>query len=494
MQARCQAQRAPLAAGRPATGLTLLRGELLGPPRRPARPVPLARAPTNPPSRLGCPLAAGTPRRPRAARRAAPPPPRAFKGGEGEPARERQQPAQPAAAVTFKAARHLPYGQVLKVVGGAPQLGDWDVGAAPGEPRCTGHVGGMAGMAGAFLACGDLHGCSSLLRRPAGAPTLGHGCAFGRRGGRDLRGPTPACQSSCILASPAPPAHPCSPCHPHAPSLPAAMQWGEGDQWLLSLDLPPGAAQFKLVAAPAKPERGGEQEWEAGPNRELQVRPVLGASLAPQGPRFLGSRWVAWLPAAGATGRAPAAGQLPRQLLGRPPPAASPPAPTPTHPPLATHPPSLCQVPEAVASAHGAFTIVCEWGHTGAGLETLPQEELAAPGEPHGAWACRPLGGGRPGCGARTLPQPAHPADLTAMLLGARRCLQAWPRPPTTMSRAARCGPRTCGRSPTRKTATRVGGWVGGWVGARAWGRGAAHADGGALTLQRACRDGAGRP
>lgn len=49
------------------------------------------------------------------------------------------------------------------------------------------------------------------------------------------------------------------------------MEWGEGDQWLLTLDLPPGAAQFKLVAAPAKAGRGGAEEWEAGPNRDLQV-------------------------------------------------------------------------------------------------------------------------------------------------------------------------------------------------------------------------------
>jgi len=41
----------------------------------------------------------------------------------------------PTARVTFKAHRKLPFGQVLKVVGGHRAMGDWDVAAAPGEPR-----------------------------------------------------------------------------------------------------------------------------------------------------------------------------------------------------------------------------------------------------------------------------------------------------------------------------------------------------------------------
>ena len=35
------------------------------------------------------------------------------------------------ARVTFKACRRLEFGQVLKVVGGAPELGGWDCGRAP---------------------------------------------------------------------------------------------------------------------------------------------------------------------------------------------------------------------------------------------------------------------------------------------------------------------------------------------------------------------------
>lgn len=50
----------------------------------------------------------------------------------------------------------------------------------------------------------------------------------------------------------------------------AAMEWSEGDQWLLTLELPAGAHEFKVVAAaPAK--HGGSVEWESGPNRTLQV-------------------------------------------------------------------------------------------------------------------------------------------------------------------------------------------------------------------------------
>lgn len=91
-------------------------------------------------SPLGCPLAAGTAPRPRAAQRrarVAAAPPRAFKGGEAEqaPKQEQRQAPQPTSAVTFKVARHLAYGQVLKVVGGPAELGAWDVDAAPGAGR-----------------------------------------------------------------------------------------------------------------------------------------------------------------------------------------------------------------------------------------------------------------------------------------------------------------------------------------------------------------------
>jgi hypothetical protein len=83
------------------------------------------------------------------------------------------------------------------------------------------------------------------------------------------------------------------------------MQWSEGDQWLLSLDLPAGSHEFKLVvvAPPAKEGACSYANWEAGTNRTLKV-------------------------------------------------------------------------PEVEAASHGAFTVVCEWGHTESSLETLPSEEL----------------------------------------------------------------------------------------------------------------------
>lgn len=61
------------------------------------------------------------------------------------------------------------------------------------------------------------------------------------------------------------------------------MTWTEGDQWLLTLDLPPGRHHFKVVVAQAAT---GCYDWEAGPNRTLQVRGMAcrasrRASLAP---------------------------------------------------------------------------------------------------------------------------------------------------------------------------------------------------------------------
>ncbi|PSC75232.1 hypothetical protein C2E20_1164 isoform B [Micractinium conductrix] len=116
----------------------------------------------------------------------------------------------PCATVTFKTCRRVPFGQALKVVGGLPQLGDWDCERAP------------------------------------------------------------------------------------------AMTWTEGDQWLLSVQLPAGHHQFKVVQAQSD---AAGYNWEGGPNRELSV-----------------------------------------------------------------------PLPEA--AAHGAFTVVCEWGNTVSSLETLPEEEL----------------------------------------------------------------------------------------------------------------------
>lgn len=43
--------------------------------------------------------------------------------------------AEPTAAVTLKACRRLQFGQVLKVVGGTAEMGDWDPTAAPGEEQ-----------------------------------------------------------------------------------------------------------------------------------------------------------------------------------------------------------------------------------------------------------------------------------------------------------------------------------------------------------------------
>ncbi|KAI7844249.1 hypothetical protein COHA_002047 [Chlorella ohadii] len=150
---------------------------------------------------------------------------RAFKGDGGDEPTAKRQPAEQqqaaraaggaAASVTFKASHRVAFGQVLKVVGSGPQLGDWDCDKAP------------------------------------------------------------------------------------------AMQWSEGDQWLLSLDLPAGSHEFKLVTV-APPAREGARpyaDWEAGANRTLKV-------------------------------------------------------------------------PAVEASAHGAFTVVCEWGNTSSSMETLPSEEL----------------------------------------------------------------------------------------------------------------------
>ena len=39
----------------------------------------------------------------------------------------------PTADVTFKSVRRVAFGQVLKVVGSHPELGNWDAKAAPGE-------------------------------------------------------------------------------------------------------------------------------------------------------------------------------------------------------------------------------------------------------------------------------------------------------------------------------------------------------------------------
>lgn len=71
-----------------------------------------------------------------------------------------------------------------------------------------------------------------------------------------------------VLAAPrfSPPA---SPCCRTAPRPAAAMTWTEGDQWLLSVQLPAGHHQFKVVQAQSD---AAGYNWEGGPNRELSVR------------------------------------------------------------------------------------------------------------------------------------------------------------------------------------------------------------------------------
>jgi hypothetical protein len=48
------------------------------------------------------------------------------------------------------------------------------------------------------------------------------------------------------------------------------MTWGEGDVWSVTLDVPAGRHEFKLVT-----DMGGAGfDWEGGPNRSLQARRV----------------------------------------------------------------------------------------------------------------------------------------------------------------------------------------------------------------------------
>lgn len=50
------------------------------------------------------------------------------------------------------------------------------------------------------------------------------------------------------------------------------MTWSEGDVWQLVLDLPAGEHEFKVAAVALAGEVEKVVEWEAGPNRLLQVR------------------------------------------------------------------------------------------------------------------------------------------------------------------------------------------------------------------------------
>ncbi|KAL4440564.1 hypothetical protein ABPG75_003565 [Micractinium tetrahymenae] len=87
----------------------------------------------------------------------------------------------PTARVTFTIKRQLPFGQVLKVVGGHYALGEWEISDAP------------------------------------------------------------------------------------------EMSWSEGDVWMLVLDLPAGEHEFKVAAVAQAASVEQVVEWEAGPNRLLQV-------------------------------------------------------------------------------------------------------------------------------------------------------------------------------------------------------------------------------
>ncbi len=47
------------------------------------------------------------------------------------------------------------------------------------------------------------------------------------------------------------------------------MDWAEGDNWSLRVDLPPGQHEFKIVVASPS---GQAYEWESGSNRVVEVR------------------------------------------------------------------------------------------------------------------------------------------------------------------------------------------------------------------------------
>ncbi len=53
----------------------------------------------------------------------------------------------------------------------------------------------------------------------------------------------------------------------------AAMEWSEGDNWALQLDLAPGAYDFKCIVA--RPD-GSIAAWEPGSNRHIDVSPHPG--------------------------------------------------------------------------------------------------------------------------------------------------------------------------------------------------------------------------
>ncbi len=59
-------------------------------------------------------------------------------------------------------------------------------------------------------------------------------------------------------------------------SVPAVMEWTDGDEWSLTVPLPPGVTDFKCVVVR---DDGSIAEWEPGANRNIEVS-WLGCSCA----------------------------------------------------------------------------------------------------------------------------------------------------------------------------------------------------------------------
>lgn len=151
-----------------------------------------------------------------------------------------QRTGPPAAVVTFRARRKLKYGQVLKVVGGPPQMGGWDCGRAPGEYASFRQLPPVCQVWCCLVHCVFSVGCD---------------CS----GAGDSQGPpcprAPPSSSPPNLLLPAGAAALCRPPtagHVNAvrPSSPcpgcAVMKWGEGDRWMITLELPPGQHEYKV--------------------------------------------------------------------------------------------------------------------------------------------------------------------------------------------------------------------------------------------------------
>ncbi len=175
------------------------------------------------------------------------------------------------------------FGQVIKVVGSTEALGNWEAAAAPSErPLCrllcpwrrfrlpawtayawstweSTHSGQACPIA--YLVsvlslsfCVLLLSCVTLQRSNSYIYVFPLNCASSSR----ATATGPACTARCSDAAAQPRRARC-----------AGMEWAEGNQWSLSLELAPGVYDFKLVTAVA--ETGEAVEWEAGDNRQLKV-------------------------------------------------------------------------------------------------------------------------------------------------------------------------------------------------------------------------------